>query len=125
MFDRNAGNNKWQYLLKKIWNSWRIDEYLSRDGSITSKFTNKLCTKPRQCKIHKYEVEKSCFEKKHGQSLEDFRRKVDAMENEENLEWEDDLNDWEFAVENLKYWKGKAAELQSEWRSSCKNIRLL
>lgn len=65
-------------------------------------------------KIHKYEAEKSCFEKKYGQSLEDFRRKVDAIENEENFEWEDDLNDWEFAVENLKYWKRKAAELQSE-----------
>ncbi len=65
-------------------------------------------------KIHKYEVEKSCFEKKYGQSLEDFGRKVDATENEENFEWEDDLKDWEFAVENLKYWKKKAAELQWE-----------
>ena len=65
-------------------------------------------------KIHKYEVEKSCFEKKYGQSLEEFRRKIDVMENEENFEWEDDLGDWEFAVENLKYWKRKAAELQSE-----------
>ncbi|MDR4507418.1 MAG: hypothetical protein MRJ65_04120 [Candidatus Brocadiaceae bacterium] len=64
-------------------------------------------------KIQKYEVEKSCFEKKYGQSLEDFRRKLDAMENEENFEWEDDLNDWEFAVENLKYWKRKASELQN------------
>ncbi|TLD40541.1 MAG: hypothetical protein JETT_3178 [Candidatus Jettenia ecosi] len=51
-------------------------------------------------KIHKYE--------------EEFRRKIDGMENEENFEWEDDLSDWEFAVENLEYWKKKAVELQRE-----------
>lgn len=65
-------------------------------------------------KIHKYDAEKSYFEKKYGQSLEELRRKIDAMENEENFEWEDDLNDWEFAVENLKYWKRKAEELQGK-----------
>ncbi|MBE7447223.1 MAG: hypothetical protein HS132_19250 [Planctomycetia bacterium] len=65
-------------------------------------------------KIQKYDAEKSYFEKKHGQSLEELRRKIDAMENEENFEWEDDLNDWEFAVENLKYWKRKAVELQGK-----------
>lgn len=27
------------------------------------------------------------------------------MENEENFEWEDDLMDWEFAVENLSVWQ--------------------
>ena len=65
-------------------------------------------------KIQKYEVEKSCFEKKYSQALEEFRRKIDVMEDEENFEWEDDLNDWEFAVENLRYWKRKAEELQRE-----------
>lgn len=65
-------------------------------------------------KIYKYEVEKNFFEKKYGQFLEEFRRKIDVMENEENFEWEDDLNDWEFAVKNLKYRKQKAVELKSE-----------
>ena len=36
------------------------------------------------------------------------------MEDEEHFEWEDDLNDWEFVVENLKYWKQKLDGLQSE-----------
>lgn len=65
-------------------------------------------------KIHKYEVENVFFEKKYGQSYEAFKHKIENMEDEEHFEWEDDLNDWEFVVENLKYWKQKLDELQSE-----------
>lgn len=63
-------------------------------------------------KIHKYEIENICFEKKYGQSLEEFQRKIDIVENEESFEWEDDLKDWEFAIENIKYWKKRAKELE-------------
>ncbi len=63
-------------------------------------------------KIHKYEIKNVCFEKKYGQSLEEFRRKIDVVENEENFEWEDDLKDWEFAIENIKYWKKRQRNLK-------------
>lgn len=65
-------------------------------------------------KIQKYEAETSVFEKKYGQTFEEFKRKIESMENEEHFAWEDDLNDWEFVFENLKYWRQKAKELQGE-----------
>ncbi len=64
-------------------------------------------------KIHKYEAENMYFEKKYGCVFEEFKHKVESVKNEENFEWEDDLVDWEFAAENLKYWQKKAQELQS------------
>jgi len=33
------------------------------------------------------------------------------MRNVENFEWEDDLMDWEFAVENLELWRKKVQEI--------------
>jgi hypothetical protein len=58
-------------------------------------------------KIHKYEAEDNHFRKKYSCNFEDFKIKVESMQDEENFEWEDDLMDWEFAVENLAVWKRK------------------
>jgi hypothetical protein len=63
-------------------------------------------------KIDKYNAESTFFQRKYKCSFEEFRAKVDEMENEENFEWEDDLMDWEFAYQNLKYWKNKLSEIQ-------------
>jgi hypothetical protein len=63
--------------------------------------------------IQKYEVENTYFEKKYGCTFQEFKTKVERMENEENFEWEDDLMDWEFAVENLVVWKHKAEEVEN------------
>ncbi len=64
--------------------------------------------------IQKYEAENICFEKKYGCLFDEFRSKVDDMENEENFEWEDDLADWEFAAENLGLWRKKLEEIDKE-----------
>jgi len=58
-------------------------------------------------KIHKYEAENNFFIKKYSCSFKEFKDRIEHMENEENFEWEDDLMDWEFAVENLAEWKRK------------------
>ena len=55
-------------------------------------------------KIHKYEAEDAHFRKKHSCDFQVFKTRIEAMENEENFEWEDDLMDWAFAVENLSVW---------------------
>lgn len=60
-----------------------------------------------QEKINKYGAEDRHFIKKYNCSFEEFKARVDAMENEENFEWEDDLMDWEFAVANIKSWEQK------------------
>jgi len=58
-------------------------------------------------KIHKYEAEDNLFRKKYSCNFEEFKAEIENMEHEENFEWEDDLMDWEFAVENLAVWKRK------------------
>jgi hypothetical protein len=65
-------------------------------------------------KIHKYEAESRYFEKKYSCSFAEFKHKAENMLDEENFEWEDDLMDWEFADENLRYWQKKAQDIQSE-----------
>ena len=52
--------------------------------------------------LQKYDVENRTFEDKYGCGFAEFKAKIDSMENDENFEWEDDLMDWEFAVENMK-----------------------
>ncbi|GEM_PF-614002 len=58
-------------------------------------------------KIHKYEAEDNHFKKKYSCSFKEFKIEIENIKNEENFEQEDDLTDWEFAVENLAVWKGK------------------
>jgi len=58
-------------------------------------------------KIHKYEAEDNYFRKKYSCKFREFKAEIETMENEENFEREDDLMDWEFAVENLAVWKRK------------------
>jgi len=59
--------------------------------------------------------------KNYGCAFEEFKHKVEGMKNEENFEWEDDLLDWGFAVENLEYYTGKKRRKKSEikWRLKC------
>jgi len=64
-------------------------------------------------KISKYEVENRTFEKKYRCSFEEFKKKIEYVE-EENFEWEDDFMDWRFASENLLYWKKQMDEIISE-----------
>ena len=64
-------------------------------------------------KLSKYEAENKFFEKKYSCSFEDFKNKIEAMEEEENFEWDDDFLDWKFAAENLICWKEKLQEVNS------------
>mgnify|MGYP006306391937 CR=1 FL=1 len=68
-----------------------------------------------QGKIHKYEAEDAHFRKKYSCDFHKFRADIEAMEDEENFEWEDDLMDWEFAAENLSVWQKKEQEVRSLW----------
>lgn len=65
-------------------------------------------------KIQKYEAENLYYKNKYDCTFEKFKQKVNDMKDNEVFEWEDDLMDWEFAIENLTYWKKKVEELQGE-----------
>ncbi len=64
-------------------------------------------------KINKYEAEDRNFMNKYACNFEQFKARVEAMENEENFEWEDDLMDWEFAIANINIWRRKEDKASS------------
>ena len=64
-------------------------------------------------KFQKYDAEMKLFKKKYDCSFKNFKKKVAVMENDENIEWEDDLKDWEFAEEKFRLWRTKIRDLKS------------
>ena len=64
--------------------------------------------------IQKLDLENRSFEQKYGCTFHEFQARLEAMENEENFSWEDDLMDWEFAKENLTLWTKRKEELEAE-----------
>ena len=64
-------------------------------------------------KLQKYELEDSLFQKKYKCQYNEFNNTINRMQNEENFQWEDDLMDWQFAHENLIFWKQKLNTLNS------------
>jgi hypothetical protein len=65
-----------------------------------------------QSKIQKYEAENSLLVNKYGLSFEEFRFKIEKETNVENFSVEEDLLDWQFIIENLRYWKDQLSGLK-------------
>ena len=65
-------------------------------------------------KIDKYKSESNLFARNYKCDYHQFKNRIEAMENEENFQWEDDLMDWQFAVENINYWQKKLKEIEAE-----------
>jgi len=63
-------------------------------------------------KLEKYRAECDFFQKKYGTTLEDFEAQLHRERGQEDFEKEDDINDWEFSLEALKWWEKKIKELQ-------------
>ena len=60
------------------------------------------------------QIEDRSFEQKYGCSFHEFRERIESQENEEDFQQEDDLMDWEFAMENLTLWTTRKKELEAE-----------
>lgn len=63
-------------------------------------------------KIEQYRAECEFFEKKYGMSLRTFKQQLRRARNEEDFQKEEDLANWEFAANALKWWKRKQKELR-------------
>jgi|GEM_PF-1281265 hypothetical protein len=59
-------------------------------------------------KIEQYRSECDFFEHKYSMKLEQFGYVLRQTKGEENFEKEEDLDDWEFAFNALKWWEQKA-----------------
>jgi len=57
-------------------------------------------------KIHRYESEIKFYERKYRAKLEDIKKCSG-----DDFDFEDELMDWEFAFENLKFWKNKLKQI--------------
>ncbi len=64
-------------------------------------------------KIQKYEAESKKFSKQYHTTFSRFKKKVESIKQGENFRWEEDLLDWQFAEENLKYWKKVLKNIKS------------
>lgn len=62
-------------------------------------------------RLEQYQAECELFEKKHKMSLEQFERLVHREKGHEDFGQEEDIEDWEFSVNALKWWQAKAKEL--------------
>jgi hypothetical protein len=63
-------------------------------------------------KVSAYERECESFRRKYDQSLEAFRKRVEAMSHREDFAMEDDLADWEFAEQARRLWQKRVEILR-------------
>ena len=63
-------------------------------------------------RVEQYQAECEFLQKKHGKSLAEFERAAHAIKGREDFAAEDDLDDWAFAVEALRWWQSKVEELR-------------
>ena len=60
-----------------------------------------------------YKAEVEFFENKYGVKLYEFKKKLHSVKGKEDFIKEEDLEDWEFAVNALKWWTKKAKEFKN------------
>lgn len=68
-------------------------------------------------KQDQYRAECERFEQKYGVSFDELESSIHATKGQEAFDTEDDLVDWEFALQALTWWRAKVEELQLANRS--------
>jgi hypothetical protein len=63
-------------------------------------------------RVDQYRAECERYEGKYGLRLEQFERDLHAVRGTEDFDKEEDLDDWMFAAEAVKWWQAKVEELQ-------------
>jgi len=64
-------------------------------------------------KIEQYKAECEFFKKKYGMNLEELETFLHKEKGKENFEKEEDIEDWEFSVNALRWWEKKVKELEN------------
>ncbi|NJN99398.1 MAG: hypothetical protein HC875_37530 [Anaerolineales bacterium] len=62
-------------------------------------------------RLEQYQAECEFFEKKYNLPWEQFDRLVHREKGHEDFEQEEDIEDWEFSANALKWWQAKVEEL--------------
>jgi hypothetical protein len=82
-------------------------EEFARDGAVVLGLS----------RVEQYKAEIEYFEKKYGMTFEEFESLVHRQKGREDIAKEADAEDWEFALEALRWWKAKVEELQGAYSS--------
>jgi hypothetical protein len=105
---QNTYKNVQKYTISEKLKNIYLEMNISPDNILQEYALSKI-----YAKIDKYKAEISLFEKKYDCSYSDFKAKLKKMKNEEVFQWDDDVNDWQFAHENIIYWQDKLAEMKN------------
>ena len=63
-------------------------------------------------RLEQYRAECEYLERKYGMQPDEFEKLIHGEKGREDFEQEEDLEDWEFCLNALKWWKAKIKELQ-------------
>ena len=64
-------------------------------------------------KIEQYKAECESFERKYGMKLKEFKSFLHKKKGKEDFEKEEDIENWEFSLNALRWWKERAKELKN------------
>ena len=64
-------------------------------------------------KMEQFQAECDFFAKKYGSTFEALEQLAHAQKGSESFEQEDDLEDWEFALQALAWWQARIEELHA------------
>ena len=64
-------------------------------------------------KLEQYKAENDFFEKKYEMNLEEFESFLHKEKGKEDFQKEENIEDWEFSLDALRWWEEKVRELQS------------
>ena len=64
-------------------------------------------------KLEQYKTECEFYEKKYGKSYTVFKKEIRKKKEIEDFQLENDLEDWQFAANTVKWWSKKIKELKS------------
>jgi hypothetical protein len=88
-----------------------VSEIIEKTGQSESAILREHLLLTALSKRSRYEAECALFEKKYGQTLDGFQKRVNAQCREEDFTQEDDLLDWEFVDAALKWWQTQIEKL--------------
>jgi len=63
-------------------------------------------------RVEQYKAECDLFQKKYGMNLEEFEFCLHREKGHEDFEKEEDLADWQFSLQTMKWWQEKVKEIE-------------
>jgi len=89
-----------------------ITELLDKTGQTEASVLREHLILTGMAKLSRYEAECALLEKKYGESLVSFKKRIKERQEHEDFTEEDDLMDWEYADAALKWWLSQLEDLR-------------